>query len=277
MVFDDRTKEELRGATVKLLDLSDPSSETVVQINEDGNSFIFPLERDRSYQIITSKRGYKPDTLNLSTVDVPGNKITKKVYLKQGNLEDYLPLAVYFDNDHPNPRTYYKTTRVTYDDTYPPYMARKEEFKDAFTEPLINGAKAEAADDIERFFEYGVREGRNDIIKFIQVLNDELAKGEEIEVVIQGFASPRAPSSYNDLLSSRRISSVINQFKRYSDGALLKAINNGTLKIVQEPLGETKSPIYVSDDISDIRNSIYSVPASRERRVEIIDVRRSND
>jgi hypothetical protein len=276
-VFDDETKEEIRGATVKLLDLSDPSNETVVQINEDGNSFVFPLERDKSYQIITSKRGYKPDTLNLSTFNVPGNKITKNIYLKQGNLEDYLPLAVYFDNDYPNPRTYYKTSRVTYDDTYPPFMARKEEFKEEFTAPLINGAKAEAADDIERFFEYGVREGRNDIIKFIQVLNDELAKGEKIEVVIQGFASPRAPSAYNDLLSSRRISTVLNQFRRYSDGALLKAINNGTLKIVQEPLGETKSPIYVSDDLSDNRNSIYSVPASRERRVEIIDVRRSND
>jgi len=277
LVFDDQTREELRGATVKLLDLSDPSNEIVVQINEDGNSFMFPIDRDKSYQIITSKRGYRPDTLSLSTINIPGNKLTKRIYLKQGNLEDYLPLAVYFDNDNPNPRTYLKTTRVTYDDTYPPFMARKEEFKEEFTAPLINGTKAEAADDIERFFEYGVREGRNDIVKFIQVLSDEIAKGEKIEVVIQGFASPRAPSGYNDLLSSRRISSIINQFKRYSDGALLKAINNGTLKIVQEPLGEKKSPIYVSDDVADKRNSIYSVPASRERRVEIIDVRRSND
>ncbi len=276
-VFDDQTKEELRGATVKLIDLSDPSSETVVQINELGNSFIFPLERDKSYQIITTKRGYKPDTLNLSTINIPGNKVTKNIYLKQGNLEDFLPLAVYFDNDHPNPRTYYRTTRVTYDDTYPPYMARKEEFKEEFTSPLVNGAKVEAADDIERFFEYDVREGRNDIVKFIQVLVDEVEKGDNIEIVIQGFASPRAPSNYNDLLSSRRISSVLNQFRRYSDGALIDALNKGTLKIVQEPFGESKSPIYVSDDISDDRNSIYSVPASRERRVEIIDVRRSND
>lgn len=277
LVFDDQTKEELRGATVKLLDLSDPSSETVVQINEDGNSFIFPLDRDKSYQIITSKRGYRPDTMNLSTINIPGNRITRQVYLKQGNLEDYLPLAVYFDNDYPNPKTYYRTTRVTYDDTYPPFMARKEEFKELFTAPLVNGAKAEAADDLERFFEYSVREGRNDMLKFIQVLTDEIAKGEKIEVVIQGFASPRASSNYNDLLSSRRISSVINQFRRYSDGVLIRAINNGTLKIVQEPLGESRAPIYVSDDISDTRNSIYSVPASRERRVEIIDIRRSND
>ncbi len=277
LVFDDETKEELRGATVKLLDLSDPSVETIVQINEDGNSFIFPLERDRSYQIITSKRGYKPDTLNLSTVDVPGNKITKKIYLKRGNLEDYLPLAVYFDNDHPNPRTYHRRTRRTYDDTYPPYLGRKEEFKERYTEPLVETNRVEAEDDIERFFEYNVREGRNDLIRFIQVLTDEIEKGDEIEVVLQGFASPRAPSTYNELLSSRRISSVINQFRRYSDGVLIKALNDGSLKIVQEPLGETKAPLYVSDDIADERNSIFSVPASRERRVEIIDVRRSND
>lgn len=277
LVFDDETKEEIRGATVKLLDLSDPDNETVVQINEDGNSFVFPVERERSYQVITSKRGYRPDTMTLNTENIAGNRITREVYLKQGSLEDYIPLALYFDNDHPNPRTYYRSTRVTYDDTYPPYMARKEEFKDRFTEPLVNGAKAEASDDIERFFEYSVREGRNDMVKFIQLLADEVAKGEKIDIVIQGFASPRAPSSYNDLLSSRRISSLINQFRRYSDGVLLKALNNGTLKIVQEPFGESKSPIYVSDDISDTRNSVYSVPASRERRVEIIDVRRSND
>ncbi|NND09286.1 MAG: hypothetical protein HKN87_23180 [Saprospiraceae bacterium] len=276
-VFDDETKAAIRGATVKLLDVSDPSSEIVAQINEDGNSFEFPLERDKSYQIITSKRGYKPDTLQLSTKDIPGNKISKNIYLKTGNLEDFLPLALYFDNDHPNPRTYYRTSRRTYDDTYPPYMARKEEFKQEFAEPLIDGAKAEAEDDIERFFEYQVREGRNDIVKFIEILTDEIGKGENIEIVLQGFASPRAPSAYNDLLSSRRISSVINQFRRFADGELMDAMQAGTLKIVQEPLGESKAPIYVSDEIEDDRNSIYSVPASRERRVEIIDVRRSND
>ncbi len=133
LVFDDATREELRGATVKLLDISDPSNETVVQINEDGNSFIFPIDRDKSYQIITSKRGYRPDTLILNTINIPGNRLTERVYLKQGNLEDYLPLAVYFDNDYPNPKTYSRTTRVTYDDTYPPFMARKEEFKELFT------------------------------------------------------------------------------------------------------------------------------------------------
>ncbi len=277
LVFDAETKEAIRGATVKLQDLSDPSSEIVAQINEDGNSFVFPIDRDKSYQIITSKRGYRPDTLQLSTINIPGNKLTKNIYLKTGRLEDFLPLALYFDNDHPNPRTYYRTSRKTYDDTYPPYMARKEEFKEEFAAPLINGAKEEARDDIERFFEYQVREGRNDIVKFIEILSEDIGEGEHIEIVLQGFASPRAPSSYNDLLSSRRISSVINQFRRYSDGVLLDAIKAGTLKIVQEPLGESKAPIYVSDEIEDDRNSIYSVPASRERRVEIIDVRRSND
>jgi len=276
-VFDDATREALRGATVNLKDLSDPSSETVVQINEDGNSFVFPLERDKSYEIITSKRGYRPDTLQLSTVNIPDNKITKNIYLKQGGLEDFLPLAMYFDNDHPNPRTYYRTTRRTYDDTYPPYMERKEEFKSEYTSPLVDNAKIQAEDDLERFFEYNVREGRNDLIKFIQILTGELEKGENIEIVMQGFASPLASNSYNDRLSSRRISSVVNQFRRYSEAVLMRYIRNGQLKIVEEPQGETKSPLYVSDDKADSRNSIYSIPASRERRVEIINVRRSND
>ena len=276
-VFDGETKEELRGATVKLNDLSEPGNEVVVQINEEGNSFVFPLDRNKSYEIITSKKGYKPDTLVLSTVDIPGSRLTKNIYLHIGNLEDFLPLAVYFDNDYPNPDTYYRTTRKTYDDTYPPYLDKKEEFKTEFTDPLIGNSKVQAEDEIERFFEYDIREGRNNLVKFLQILYDELEKGEELEIVIQGFASPRAPSSYNDRLSSRRISSILNQFRRYANGVLRPYQNSGQLKIIQEPLGETKAPIYVSDDYKDTRNSIYSVPASRERRVEIINVRRAND
>ncbi len=276
-VCDNETQEPLRGATIQLLDLSDPSSETIAQINEDGNVFDFPLDRNKSYQVITSKRGYRPDTMLINTTDIPDNVISRRVCLDRGNLEDYLPLALYFDNDNPNPRTYYRTSRRTYDDTYPPYMARKEEFKTEFTEPLVDEARAEAEDDIERFFEYQVREGRNDMIYFIETLSEEIDKGENIEIVIQGFSSPRGPSAYNDNLSSRRISTIINQFRRYADGALIDALEAGTLTIVQEPLGDTTAPIYVSDEMDDARNSIFSVPASRERRIEIIDVRRSND
>ncbi len=275
LVFDDNTKEALQGATVRIKDLSDPDNEIIVQLNEEGNQFIFPLERGKNYEITVSRRGYAPETFAVDTDAIPGTRFTRKVYLKNGTLEDFLPLAVYFDNDNPNPRTYTRTTRLRYDETYPPYMSRKDEFKLQFAGPLVGNAKATAEDDIERFFEFDLRSGRDDLMRFIRVLNNELDNGQGIEIVIQGFASPRAPSVYNERLSGRRISSVVNQLRSYGNQALIDYLDDGKLTVVQEAQGEKTAPIYISDDIQDERNSIYSVPASRERRVEVIGIHRN--
>jgi hypothetical protein len=50
-------------------------------------------------------------------------------------------------------------------------------------------------------------------------------------------------------------------------------LNNGQLKISNSPFGETKAAISVSDKANDKRNSVYSVDAAGERRVEILEVR----
>ena len=273
-VFDDETKEPLQGATVSIQDLSDPSIETVVQVNEDDNRFNIAIDRDRSYQVITQKKGYRNDTMVISTFNVADTKITRNVYLKRGRPEDFLPLQVFFDNDHPEENSWRRTTNKTYSETYPAYYEKKDEYKELFTEPLRGQAKIEAEDDIERFFENEVKVGKTDLDRFIEILEGELQAGESFELVIQGFASPRASEAYNLRLSLRRISSLLNQVNDYSAGVLKTYIQNGQLKITDEAVGEEKAPIYVSDAIEDTRNSIYSVPASRERRVEIIDVKR---
>lgn len=274
-VFDAANRLPLLGATVKIKDLADPDQEIVVQLNEDGNQFLFPLERDKSYEITVSRRGYQPETIGVDTRNVPGTSLTRNVYLKDGSLEDYMPLAMYFDNDQPNPRSYVRRSRDRYDETYPPYMARKDEFKSEYAGPLVGNAKVQANDDIDRFFEYHVQEGRNDLMRFISTLARQLEDGQKIEIVIQGFASPRAANNYNKVLSERRISTVINEL-RSGDPSLDPYFRNGQLKVTTEGKGELTAPEYISDEIEDQRNSIYSVPASRERRVEIIEVRRSN-
>ena len=273
-VFDDETKEALKGATVSIKDLSNATTETVVQVNEDDNKFTTALERETSYQVITSKKGYRKDTMVISTVNIPDTRIVRNVYLKRGGLPDFLPLQVFFDNDQPEEKSWRRTTNKTYAETYPAYYAKKEEYKELFTEPLRGQAKIEAEDDIDRFFDNEVMVGKTDLDRFIEILEEELVKGEKIELVIQGFASPRASAAYNLRLSLRRISSLLNQVNEYSAGVLRTYIRNGQLKITDEAVGEEQAPIYVSDAIEDTRNSVYSVPASRERRVEIIEVKR---
>ena len=57
------------------------------------------------------------------------------------------------------------------------------------------------------------------------------------------------------------------------NGMFKKYLNNGQLKISNSPFGETKAATSVSDQIDDRRNSVYSVGAAKERRVEILEVR----
>ena len=77
-------------------------------------------------------------------------------------------------------------------------------------------------------------------------------------------------------ISKRRIHSMINDISRYKSGSLRKYFNNGQLKIEEKPVGERMAPKNISDVVSDRRNSVYSLPASRERRAEIIEIRRRN-
>jgi hypothetical protein len=100
-----------------------------------------------------------------------------------------------------------------------------------------------------------------------------MERGDRIEITLKGYASPRAATNYNLNLTSRRVSSVLNHFLIFDGGIYKKFVDNGQITIVREPNGETKSAKGVSDEINDERKSIYSVPASRERRLEIIGVR----
>ncbi|MFT6150357.1 MAG: outer membrane protein OmpA-like peptidoglycan-associated protein, partial [Saprospiraceae bacterium] len=108
---------------------------------------------------------------------------------------------------------------------------------------------------------------------FSAVLLKHLQAGETIEIVLKGFASPRAKSDYNLNLSKRRVGCVRNYFRTYQGDTFQKYLNNGQLKIFTSPFGETKAATSVSDELDDKRNSVYSVGAAEERRVEILEVR----
>ena len=78
-----------------------------------------------------------------------------------------------------------------------------------------------------------------------------------------------AKNDYNEALTKRRVSSIENYLSTYANGALAKYIKDGSIKMSLTPNGEDKSKTGVSDNAKDKKGSIYSVAASRERRVEI--------
>ncbi len=207
---------------------------------------------------------------------VPPKVVTIPVPQEPTTLEDFLPLALYFHNDEPDRRTRKTTTKKTYGETYDSYIALQSLYKTEYTRPLHEDDVYDAEVEIDDFFYQKVEKGYRHLGLFSNILLTRLQQGEQVEIFIKGFTSPRAKSDYNELLAKRRISSVNNHFRNYQNGIFLKYLNTKQLIISERAFGETTAAQSISDRLDDQRNSIYSVPAASERRVEIVEIRRSS-
>lgn len=187
-------------------------------------------------------------------------------------LNDFVGLPLYFDNDEPDRRTRRTTTRKTYEETALAYLERQDEYREHFSQSLTGARKEAAEAAADAFFDDEVRRGYERLGQLSELLLNRLQKGERIEVVIKGYTSPRAESDYNLQLGRRRISSVRNHFAGWNGAALEVFLRSGQLKISETSFGETTAGSQVSDDLRDERNSIYSPDAARERRVEIVAI-----
>ncbi len=210
---------------------------------------------------------------------VKTNEPIPTVYTSLRQLNEYLPVTLYFHNDEPNPRTRDTLTNTSYDMAYSSYL----NLKPNYTKALSKGVRGEEADDVafevDEFFTFFVEKGMRDLEVFTALLLEELEKGVSIELTIKGYASPRAKSDYNVKLTSRRIHSLINYLNKSMDGALRpfieqRADNHATLRFEKIPFGEYRADAAVSDELDDRQASIYSRGARLERKIEIISVER---
>jgi hypothetical protein len=184
-----------------------------------------------------------------------------------------LPVVLYFDNDRPNPRTLNTTTNLNYEQTFEAYYAKRQEFTREYARVAGSVDNVAARAEMEEFFKDRVLEGFNKLEIVSESLLDYLQNGNSIEIVLRGFASPRSNSQYNENLTQRRIICVKNHFRNYRDGVFQDYLNNRLL-LTADPLGEAESPTGIASEYDD-PNSIYSIQASAERRVEIREVRRT--
>jgi Protein of unknown function (DUF1573) len=102
-----------------------------------------------------------------------------------------------------------------------------------------------------------------------------LEEGRSVTLETRGHASPLARNDYNRNLSMRRIESFRNHLRQVDNGVLAqfldgKAVNGAQLVIRELPFGEDRSEEGVSDDLHDLKHSVYSVDAARERRIEVV-------
>ena len=268
-------EQPLDGATVTLYDLSDPNSEPVVITSENNHVFNYSILGGREYKLVATRPGYKTQTLTFKALDSVDGKIIKKLYFDKArfDLNEYLPVIVYFDNDRPDRRSRKLYTNQSYTDTYYPYMERKEVFKSEYSKTLSSESRVSSENDLESFFQNDVKFGFERLQLFVSKLAERLDSGDKIEISLKGFASPRAANKYNLALGQRRIWTLKNEIKQYAGGKLRPYIDSGQLRVSEVSFGEEVSPVDISDSYQNTRLSIYSVEASRQRKAEIVRIR----
>ena len=188
-------------------------------------------------------------------------------------LSDFLPLALYFDNDEPDRRSRKLTTSQAYATTYERYVQQQPIYRTKIQQGLANDEALSATEQIDQFFEEEVKRGYQHLELFSALLLRRLEAAHRVEIFIKGYTSPRAQSDYNLALGKRRVASARLHFEQWREGVLQPYISNGQLKIAEVSFGETRAATGISDDLKDEKGSIYSPAASRERRVEIVSVR----
>lgn len=264
--FDEKTKQDLIGATVMIEDITDPTNPKMIKINDLANDFHFDLERDKKYKISAIKDGYKSTSDEIDTNNSP-KQIRKDLFLKKLNLNAYVPLALYFDNDQPEPRSRSTATNSNYSNLMKKYLERKKAF-------ISNReTKSETISMVDEFFANEVQGNYSKFSSFMDDLLIELQEGQRLEIVIKGYASPRYDLKYNLVLGQRRINSVKNEMLTYKKSALAPYILSNQLVVTQISYGEELAPANVNDKLNDQRGSVYSVKASKQRKVEVISVK----
>lgn len=272
LTFDDRTKEALNGTTVNLLKWIDTKNALDnIQTNEKGNSFTFSVIQNHKYKLIASKENYesveKDISFNLSDVKGLGKKITIEVYLKPPLST---PVALYFDNDIPKAKEMKIKGTENYVELSNTYFNQKESFISNFTKVLPEAEKFILNEQYDLFFDREVKMGTVSLEYLSKAIAAKLGEGKKLEITLSGFASPLGSVSSNKLLSDRRIKTIQNYLLQSNQGKLTESVKNGQLKFITSAYGENKSKKQVSDNPMDKRNSVFSLVASVERRVEIL-------
>jgi len=274
-VFDEFTFQPLTGTTITLKNVDDPSAKDLV-FNNTAEFTKADIDPESTYEIIITKDGYEDQRFKIYPgTELDGDALRRKVYMKPILFGIYLPTLLYFDNDRPNPRTQTETTKKSYTEVYQPYLERKSLFiRQIRNSKSYSGDKQAEIDRLEIFFENDVKEGYATFQKFLEAVQDEIEKGFGFEILIKGFTSPLAQNDYNKKLGKRRVNSILNEIRNYQDNALSTYIESGLLKLTDVSYGEDLAPSSIIDNPSRPADSIYSTDASKERRVEIIEVRR---
>lgn len=277
LTFDRENQRPLTNCIVQLIDKA--AGERFITDNINSNDFHFDIYSQRDYRLIASLLGYISDTLDFDTrsyTEASGiTSLTKRLYLAPGGLgelDDLLPLTLYFDNDVPDPGSRETVTNSDYESLFTAYYRKKREFIANYSENTPSPVLDVKAQTIVDFFDKELKGNYDTLGIFSETLIKYLQRGNTAVISIRGFASPLAATDYNIKLGKRRVDCLMNHFSVYRDGMLNRYMENGSLVLEEVSFGERETAKTVSENPKDRRNSVYSPEASRERKVEIVKI-----
>lgn len=257
-------------------------------VNSGANDFYFIIANKDETYITSNRKGsmtFKDLTccndIFLIREEAKQEEIAKKIEIDifestvKTDIIELLPLSLYFDNDHPNPRSISSVTHLTYPQTLFTYLERKQEFAKKYSEVFTEKESKSAEKEILHFFEDVVEANFEKLEAITQLIYQDLLSGSEVSIKVRGFASPLTSAEYNLILTKRRIHSLRNYFSQWNNEVLktyLEPDSNNLVRfvIIEEAAGESLASQIVSDDPKDRRMSVYSPDASKERRIEIM-------
>ena len=172
------------------------------------------------------------------------------------------PLALFFHNDEPDPRSRDSVTTADYADCQLRYALLRSEY-------LAHQHTAEDSARMQQFFDSCVVGNFEQVQQLFDHIETQLDDNKRVVLTVSGYASPLFTDDYNHILSARRIGSFINMIRAWRDGLLGDAINDGRLRIVQQPKGvDHFSPL--TSHLSPSQDPVYGLPAAQSRRIEIL-------
>lgn len=198
---------------------------------------------------------------------------TEDLFAQKSVVHNLLPIKLYFHNDEPDPKSKLATTTTNYFQTYNRYMFMRGDYKRAHTLAGGDVVFDSICDAIDYFFDYDVQYNCERFEQFLNLMLLDLKAGHRISMTVEGYASPIHTNQYNELISKRRIASIVNQIMEYKKGILTRYMGTGggSLQIREVAYGSSHAKQGVSADRDKTNKSVYSVEAARERRIEIQD------
>ncbi len=274
----------LEGATVEFIEKSETAdAKNFRKKNLSGNKVRFRIKDHANYQVVIKKPGYKTETYDIEQELLLGaTELNQQFYMglaptgskypdsavsdeletpvvTESQLNSYLPLKLYFDNNEPDPTSWSNTTNKNYEQTFLFYHSKKEKFKNQQARKYAASEREVALDEVDAFFENELKKGFSDLSEFSDALFSYLESGNKVHIELQTYTTQKAAGNKNSALLKRRVSSIKNHFRNHLSGKLASYIDDGFLTFeIAAPSILLSSP-----------NGIYSPESSTLRRVEI--------